>query len=631
MGESISQLDISKKLAEDIKSDSASLEKEVEDLLDSVIHSPENDEQAKKNGTEKIEEILKVDEDKVLDDDDDLTSQIDKMLAEETRKEPEDLPEIKKEDIVESVMEDTVEPVKDIAAKLEAKSSEESLNQIDEDKLLAEDQPESQDPISIDANKKPLTEDNDIDLEDVILNEEDNEILKEIDKEEIEILKEIANEDNELIDDELLVDCPSPKPAVDIREQESNKESTSETSSMNGDAQEESDFEKPAARNCVVEASTDTEDASKSDENEEASKSDENEEATKLKDDNEKPEEMEVDQTDEVKGGDDVTNEAVNLAATNEGILLVDATAELEAGNPSDEVRDGRAPRTYSEATTSSEVTTSSEATTSSKEQVPFKFTFLRKFSSKVGKLTRSELEEILIEKITESLAFKSDNSELRRRIEKQEKITEALKKQLESVKKQYNDLEMIHNRTMKDLKERPGAAITPVKITRAVGLQVYQPGWGGKKINSNISLQPTNKRSHEAISPVSGNNTTPPDAKRKKPIKFTPLRPPLSFSAQAQVARQEANEEQRLRTNVKNALSVPSGITVYPINGSSPNKSTSIDLTDDLEDKQVKKKVPPPLTTIRIVKQYETGKIPITSQAFDKPKTPVVLRQSIC
>lgn len=235
----------------------------------------------------------------------------------------------------------------------------------------------------------------------------------------------------------------------------------------------------------------------------------------------------------------------------------------------------------------------------------PVKFNFMRKFASKIGKLSRSELEELLVQKIAEAMVFGSDNSELRTRIENQEKINEGIKKQLENVKKQYKDLQMIHERVMKDLKDRPEAPITPVKITRAVGLQVYQPAIRGKNVTPPQTTPTMTKRSHE--SPVNGTSPPGPDAKRKKTVKTTPLRPPLSDKARAALARQEATEELKLRTKTMKTVmnvNVPSSITVVPLNSlQNGNKGSSIDLTDDVEEgssNKTKAHQPPPLTAIR-------------------------------
>ena len=245
-------------------------------------------------------------------------------------------------------------------------------------------------------------------------------------------------------------------------------------------------------------------------------------------------------------------------------------------------------PKSSEEEPTAEEITSSS-----TKEFIPLKLSFMRKFTTAVGKLSRAELEQLLIVKITESIMFCSENTDIRSRLEKQEKISEAYKKRLDNIKKQFNDLEMIHNRVMKDLKDRPEAPITPVKITRAVGLQVYQPQ-SRSKFTAPPSLPnslKTVKRPIESEPVVNGKGLSP-DTKRKKTLKTTPLRPPLSDIQRKSLELEEAKVEQNLRKNVISSISpaILSSVTMTPvnvINGNSKKSVTSqsIDLTDDTDE----------------------------------------------
>ena len=231
-----------------------------------------------------------------------------------------------------------------------------------------------------------------------------------------------------------------------------------------------------------------------------------------------------------------------------------------------------------------------SEVAEMPKETTPLKLQFMRKFSSAVGKISRPELEEMLVQKITESLMFCSENTELRVRLEKKEKNCEIFKKRLDNVVKQYNDLQMIHTRVMKDLKERPDAPITPVKITRAVGLQVYQPVSRNKNAvtsSSSIFTTQPNKRPNED-SQVNGKS---PENMLKKKKRITPLRPGLSETERASLDALEAKEEQKFRTNVSKSISSGPNVALSSsVNGqkkstpSSIASATSIDLTADEE-----------------------------------------------
>lgn len=275
--------------------------------------------------------------------------------------------------------------------------------------------------------------------------------------------------------------------------------------------------------------------------------------------------------------------------------------------------------------TATEETSVNGSDTQTLKGKAPFKMRFMRKFSSAVGELSRPELEELLIQKITESMMFCSETTELRGNLKKLEESFESLKKRFESVQKQYFDLDMIHTRVMKDLRDRPDAPITPVKITRAVGLQVYQPIQKSRHASTTITLaKPSNKRPMEQCLNSNGlQHTSPENVKRKKTLKTTPMRPPLSEQVRVSVEMQEAKEQQSLRTNVSKSLSttsfktgIPANVTITMNSGSSNGSKKSsggsdnaqvIDLSDDESEvtgTPVAKVAPLPPALVAIQKQ---------------------------
>jgi hypothetical protein len=250
------------------------------------------------------------------------------------------------------------------------------------------------------------------------------------------------------------------------------------------------------------------------------------------------------------------------------------------------------------------------------KEVIPIKLQFMKKFATSFGKISRPDLEELLVQKISESLMFCSENTELRARLEKQEKLCETVKKRLDNVVKQYNDLEMIHKRVMKDLKDRPDAPITPVKITRAVGLQVYQPQ---SRKTTPVSASPmfNIQATKRPIEDPQANGKSPENSMKKKK-RITPLRPPLSATERASLEAMEAREEQKLRTNVSKSISNAPNVTLSPVANGGTKKpapaslSQSIDLTDDLDEDSSSSKSgpqtpqPPALVAIRANNQQQ-------------------------
>lgn len=176
----------------------------------------------------------------------------------------------------------------------------------------------------------------------------------------------------------------------------------------------------------------------------------------------------------------------------------------------------------------------------------PVKLNFMRKFAKECVKLSRADLEELLLQKVTESIVYRSESTELRNKFQKQEDMIDRLQKRVATLTKQYNDLDMIHKRIEKDLKDRPDGPIQPVRITRAVGLQVFLEQRGGSlgvnnastkgkpltvttSIISSASKNTTiiNKRAVDSELIIKNHNE--PEPKRKKCKIITPLRPTLS------------------------------------------------------------------------------------------------------
>lgn len=98
---------------------------------------------------------------------------------------------------------------------------------------------------------------------------------------------------------------------------------------------------------------------------------------------------------------------------------------------------------------------------------------FLKKFKKQFDQMTKEDLEHLVMEKIVEAIVHKSEYSDLRDKADAQEQIIQALRGKVQELSKQYRDLDMVHNRVVHGLETRNQNAINPVKITRAVGLQV--------------------------------------------------------------------------------------------------------------------------------------------------------------
>lgn len=98
---------------------------------------------------------------------------------------------------------------------------------------------------------------------------------------------------------------------------------------------------------------------------------------------------------------------------------------------------------------------------------------FMQRFKKNFSQMTRKDLEELVMEKIVEAVVHKSEYSELKQKSEQQEQKIGMMRQKIQEITKQYRDLDMVHSRVQKDLESRIQNTVTPIKITRAVGLQV--------------------------------------------------------------------------------------------------------------------------------------------------------------
>lgn len=98
---------------------------------------------------------------------------------------------------------------------------------------------------------------------------------------------------------------------------------------------------------------------------------------------------------------------------------------------------------------------------------------FAEKFKKGLNQMSRKNLEEFVLEKIIEAIVHKSDYSDLKQKSDAQEQMIQVSRTKLQEISKQYRDLEMVYARLKKDLENKNQNIVTPIKITRAVGLQV--------------------------------------------------------------------------------------------------------------------------------------------------------------
>lgn len=83
------------------------------------------------------------------------------------------------------------------------------------------------------------------------------------------------------------------------------------------------------------------------------------------------------------------------------------------------------------------------------------------------------ELEELLIQKIVETIAMRSEIGQLREQARISERYQETTRVKMQQLMKQVKDFEMVLSRNAIDRRANPDKPVAPIKINRSVGLQV--------------------------------------------------------------------------------------------------------------------------------------------------------------
>ncbi|TMW41513.1 hypothetical protein DOY81_013406 [Sarcophaga bullata] len=182
------------------------------------------------------------------------------------------------------------------------------------------------------------------------------------------------------------------------------------------------------------------------------------------------------------------------------------------------------------------------------KSESSLKIDFLKKFRKSFDNMSKQDLEELVLQKVVEAIIHRSEFSEMRELIEKQEKLITAHRSKISELSKQFRDLEMVHNRVVKDIEQRNSQFIMPVKITRAVGLQVYIP----------------NKKSIAEAASSNSNTTTNSSSSPQRPLTNQAPSVPTSTANPPQrqfLTLQAEAQQQRVASSTPNANNTTGGI----------------------------------------------------------------------
>uniref|UniRef100_A0A182M8W0 Fibronectin type-III domain-containing protein n=1 Tax=Anopheles culicifacies TaxID=139723 RepID=A0A182M8W0_9DIPT len=141
-------------------------------------------------------------------------------------------------------------------------------------------------------------------------------------------------------------------------------------------------------------------------------------------------------------------------------------------------------------------------------EPKPMAMEFLQRFNKSISTMTRLDLEQLVLQKIGEIVVHQSENAELRRIVKRQSAKLQGYERTITDMSSHYEGLKLVAERAVEDMKKRAKSFVAPVKITRAVGLQVSRPAMemGSSYKSANLSRIMLEKRKASASAIVTMN-----------------------------------------------------------------------------------------------------------------------------
>ncbi|XP_033325756.1 fibronectin-III type domain-containing protein windei isoform X2 [Megalopta genalis] len=153
---------------------------------------------------------------------------------------------------------------------------------------------------------------------------------------------------------------------------------------------------------------------------------------------------------------------------------------------------------------------------------------FQRDLKEKLPKLKQEELEDLLIQKIVETITMRGEIGKLREQARISERNQEVTRAKCQQLTKQIKDFEMVLSRNAADRRANNDKPVPPIKINRSVGLQVnfitdhgmqclrqMQPNANIKSANissnSNTTLNTPSTDTNNSASPRRGIKIRPP------------------------------------------------------------------------------------------------------------------------
>ncbi|KAJ2943590.1 hypothetical protein O0L34_g16699 [Tuta absoluta] len=236
---------------------------------------------------------------------------------------------------------------------------------------------------------------------------------------------------------------------------------------------------------------------------------------------------------------------------------------------------------------------------------------FFKTYRKNLADMTRDDLEEFCILKIVESIIDRSNLNEIRTKLKTMALTIEEYKKKAMMLTKQNRDLQVVLKSVQEEQKKSTGKQpITPLKITRSVGMQVLMTDKSRRRVMPGPGTGPNNSNNNQANN---RNVRTPNQSPRNTPQKQVnnqipvPRLVPAGMNVGKTVQVTQANitpKPTAVQNGAKNTSPAlkPEKRTHSRMQSQS-SSSVTVDLTDDEPPPKVATKLSP-APPVRLVNQ---------------------------
>ncbi|CAH1638540.1 unnamed protein product [Spodoptera littoralis] len=149
---------------------------------------------------------------------------------------------------------------------------------------------------------------------------------------------------------------------------------------------------------------------------------------------------------------------------------------------------------------------------------------FLKSAKKNIADMTREDLEEFCILKIVESIVDRSSLSDIKQKLKSVAQGVEEYRKKVSMLTKQNLDLQVVLKSIQEEQKKvKPDTPITPLKITRSVGMQVFMEKTAQRRKNITQTQQTQNPNNTTQVMSRQGKVVTPANTNSPRPQKPQP------------------------------------------------------------------------------------------------------------